>query len=84
MKMHYVDAGGGPPVILLHGFPETWYAWRKQIPVLAAKYRLIVPDLRGYGETAKPPTGYDKTDHGPRCFELMKALGIDRAPIVGA
>lgn len=41
IKLHYVDAGDGPLVVLLHGFPETWYAWRKQIPVLSQHYRLI-------------------------------------------
>jgi len=49
IELHYVVAGEGPPVVLLHGWPETWYAWRKQIPELSKKYRLIVPDLRGYG-----------------------------------
>jgi hypothetical protein len=49
-----------PPVVLLHGFPETNFAWQFQIPVLAERYRVIAPDLRGYGETEKPATGYDK------------------------
>lgn len=53
LRMHYVEAGRGPPVLLLHGFPETWFAWRHQIPVLARHYRVIAPDLRGYGHTAK-------------------------------
>ena len=62
INMHYMLAGpdDGPPVVLLHGWPETSYAWRKQMPTLAQKYRLIVPDLRGYGSTDKPATGYDK------------------------
>lgn len=83
LKMHYVEAGEGPPVILLHGFPETWYAWRKQIPVLAMKYRVIVPDLRGYGETAKPNNGYDKRTMARDIYELMKFLGVQKAPIIG-
>ena len=70
LKVHYVEAGEGLPVILLHGFPETWYAWRKQIPALAEKYRLIVPDLRGYGETAKPASGYDKRTMARDLYEL--------------
>jgi haloacetate dehalogenase len=57
---HYLEAGDGPAVLLLHGFPETSYAWRFQIPELATKYRVIAPDLRGYGETDKPSSGYDK------------------------
>jgi pimeloyl-ACP methyl ester carboxylesterase len=83
LKMHYVEAGEGPPVILLHGFPETWFAWRKQIPALAAKYRVIAPDLRGYGETAKPLDGYDKRTMARDIHELMKLLGIEKAPIIG-
>lgn len=83
LKTHYVEAGDGPPLILLHGFPETWFAWRKQIPALAAKYRVIAPDLRGYGETAKPPSGYNKRTMARDIYELMKALGIDKAPIIG-
>jgi pimeloyl-ACP methyl ester carboxylesterase len=51
IRMHYVEAGQGPPLLLLHGFPETWYAWRHQIPVLAEHYHVIAPDLRGYGHT---------------------------------
>ena len=48
IKMHYVEAGEGPPPVLLHGFPDTCYAWHHQLPALALHYRLIVPDLRGY------------------------------------
>ena len=55
LRLHYVEAGDGPPVVLLHGFPEFWYSWRKQIPFLAANgFRAIAPDLRGYNETSKP------------------------------
>ncbi|WP_026218209.1 alpha/beta fold hydrolase [Embleya scabrispora] len=60
MNRHWVTAGQGPPVYLLHGFPETWYGWRKQIPVLAERFTVIAPDLRGYGDTEKPASGYDK------------------------
>ena len=60
IRQHYMEAGEGVPVVLLHGFPETSYAWRHQIPELAKKFRVIAPDLRGYGETDKPATGYDK------------------------
>jgi haloacetate dehalogenase len=83
IDMHYVEAGEGPPVILLHGFPETWYAWRHQIPVLAEHYRVIVPDLRGYGNTEKPAAGYAKKTMARDVLELMRHLGIKRAPIVG-
>ena len=83
IRMHYALAGEGPPVVLLHGFPETWFAWRKQIPVLAERYSLIVPDLRGYGDTAKPDGGYDKRTMATDIRELMRHLGHDRAALVG-
>lgn len=83
LRMHYVEAGEGPPIILLHGFPETWYAWRHQIPVLAEHYRVIAPDLRGYGATEKPASGYDKKTMASDILELMRQLGIKRAPIIG-
>jgi pimeloyl-ACP methyl ester carboxylesterase len=83
IKQHVVEAGHGPPVVLLHGFPETWYAWRKQIPALSEHFRLIVPDLRGYGETEKPPTGYDKRTIAADIHALMQVFGIGRAPIIG-
>jgi hypothetical protein len=57
IRQYYLEAGSGPPVVLLHGFPETNYAWRYQIPVLARQHRVIAPDLRGYGETDKPGAG---------------------------
>ena len=60
IRQHYIDAGQGPAVVLLHGFPFTNYTWRSQIPELSKKYRVIAPDLRGYGETDKPVTSYDK------------------------
>ena len=54
LRMHYVEAGSGPLVVLLHGFPENWWSWRHQIePLAAAGFRVIAPDLRGYGETDK-------------------------------
>ncbi len=55
-RLHYVEAGEGPPVVLLHGFPEFWYSWRFQIPVLAsAGFRVIAPDMRGYNLSSHPP-----------------------------
>ena len=83
IRQHYLDAGEGPPVVLLHGFPETSYAWRYQIPALAEKYRVIAPDLRGYGETDKPATGYDKRNMSLDVAELLNSLGIGRVALVG-
>ena len=60
MRQHYLLAGSGEPVVLLHGFPETSYAWRKIIPALSEHYTVLAPDLRGCGDTDRPSGGYDK------------------------
>lgn len=83
IRQHFLEAGEGAPVVLLHGFPETSFAWRYQIPVLARHYRVIAPDLRGYGETDKPAGGYDKRNMARDLRELLRALGIDRIALVG-
>ncbi|MGA9138840.1 MAG: alpha/beta hydrolase, partial [Methanocella sp.] len=83
IKIHYVEAGHGSPVFLLHGFPETWFAWRKQIPVLSTNYRVIAPDLRGYGDTDKPQDGYDKRTMARDIYELMLSLGYTKIVLVG-
>ena len=82
IRQHYLEAGDGPPVVLLHGFPETSYAWRYQIPDLAKKYRVIAPDLRGYGETDKPSSGYDKRTMATDLRELMRALNLPKISLV--
>lgn len=83
IRQHYLEAGEGAPVVLLHGFPETCYAWRNQIPELAKRYRVIAPDLRGYGETDKPAGGYDKRTMANDLRELMHALDLPRIALVG-
>src|SRR5678816_2117331 len=59
IQLHYVMGGKGDPVVLLHGWPETWYEWRHVMPALAKNYTVIVPDLRGLGDSSKPVSGYD-------------------------
>src|ERR1700676_1159851 len=83
IRQFYLEAGAGPPVVLLHGFPETSFAWRFQIPTLAPHYRVIAPDLRGYGETDKPSKGYDKRTMANDIVELLKTLGVGRVALVG-
>lgn len=83
IRMHYVTAGHGPPVIMLHGFPEFWYAWRRQIPALAEDYWVIVPDQRGYAETAKPGWGYEVDVLVRDVIELIELSGAGKARIVG-
>ena len=57
VRLHYVTAGIGKPLVLLHGWPQTWYAWRHIIPLLAEQYRIIAPDLRGLGDSSRPVSG---------------------------
>jgi haloacetate dehalogenase len=83
IRQHYLDSGNGPVVVLLHGFPETSFAWRFQIPALAEKFRVIAPDLRGYGETDKPASGYDKRNMAQDLIALLDELGIEKIALVG-
>jgi len=86
LNMHYVTAGEGPPVVLLHGFPDTHAIWRRQIPALAAAgFRVIAPDLRGYGKTDMPgeTSAYAMEFLADDVLRLMDALGIDQATVVG-
>ena len=84
VRLHYVTAGEGEPLVLLHGIPQTWYEWRHVIPALAAKYTVIAPDLRGLGDSSRPPTGYDKKTVSNDVWRLLKGnLKIDRFFLVG-
>jgi pimeloyl-ACP methyl ester carboxylesterase len=83
-RFHVVEAGTGPLVVLLHGFPEFWWAWRHQIPALAAAgFRVVAPDLRGYGASDKPPRGYDAYTLAADAAGLVRALGERDAALVG-
>ena len=59
VMLHYVMGGQGPLLVLLHGWPETWYAWRRVLPALAQHFTVLAPDLRGLGDSSKPLAGYD-------------------------
>ncbi|MES2126356.1 MAG: alpha/beta hydrolase [Pseudomonadota bacterium] len=86
IRMHYVEAGKGPLVILLHGFPLFWYSWRKQIaPLAAAGYRVVVPDQRGYGQTSRPSAvqAYDLSQLVGDVVGLIAALGEKSAVLAG-
>ncbi len=85
-RFHVVEAGPahGPLVVLLHGFPEFWWAWRAQLPALAsAGYRAVAMDLRGYGGSDKPPTGYDPMTLAQDVSGVVKAVGGQEAVLVG-
>ncbi|SPA16026.1 putative enzyme, alpha/beta hydrolase catalytic domain [Cupriavidus taiwanensis] len=86
VRMHYVDEGEGPLVILLHGFPYLWYMWRRQIPALVnAGYRVVVPDQRGFGQSDRPDgiEAYDISQAVGDMVGLMRDLGETSAVIVG-
>lgn len=83
IRMHYVTAGEGPLVLLLHGFPEFWRGWRRQIPALAEGFTVVAPDLRGYNETERPSWGYETDVLVADVVGLIEALGHERAAVVG-
>ena len=86
VRLHYVEAGEGPLVVLLHGFPEFWYSWRFQIPALAAAgFRVVAPDMRGYNLSDKPKgvEGYALETLARDVERLIWALGEERAVVVG-
>jgi pimeloyl-ACP methyl ester carboxylesterase len=85
LTMHVAEAGdpGADPIVLLHGWPQHWYEWRHQIPVLARHYRVIAPDLRGFGWSDAPPQGYDKENMATDVLNLLDTLGIDHVRLVG-
>ena len=84
VRLHYVTAGQGPAVVLIHGWPQTWYMWRDVIPGLAARCRVIAPDLRGLGDSSRPSGGYDKKTLAEDLWRLTHdILGEHRLFVVG-
>jgi pimeloyl-ACP methyl ester carboxylesterase len=85
LTMHVAEAGdpGADPIVLLHGWPQHWYEWRHQIPVFARHYRVIAPDLRGFGWSDAPPQGYDKENMATDVLNLLDTPGIDHVRFVG-
>lgn len=83
-ELAYVEAGEGPPVMLLHGFPTSSFLWRRLVPMLATRMRVLAPDLLGYGASAKPADAdLSITAQARRVGELMARLGVERAALVG-
>jgi haloacetate dehalogenase len=87
-QINLVTGGSGPPLLLLHGYPQTHVLWRKIAPRLAEEFTLVIPDLRGYGDSSKPPAGADHAAYAKRTLaqdqvETMTALGFDRFMVAG-
>ena len=83
VTLHVAGAGSGVPVVLLHGWPQTWHEWRKVIPLLAGRYRLIIPDLPGLGDSSQPAGGYDKKTIAADLQEMCERLELGRFHLVG-
>ncbi len=86
IRMHIAEAGQGPLVVLLHGFPELWYSWRHQLPALASVgYHVVAPDLRGYGQTDAPPAveSYSLLTMTADVVGLLDAMQVETAALVG-
>jgi pimeloyl-ACP methyl ester carboxylesterase len=81
--LHSVIGGDGPALVLLHGWPQTWWAWHKVMPALAERFTVIAVDLPGLGDSSKPTTGYDTDTVSQRIHGLVTALGHDEIYLVG-
>ena len=86
--INLVTGGSGPPLLLLHGYPQTHLMWRKLAPRLAAEFTVVAPDLRGYGDSSKPPAGPGHANYAKRALaqdqvEIMGALGFERFCVAG-
>ena len=83
LRLHAVTGGGGPPLLLIHGWPQTWYAWRMLMPTLARDFSVIAVDQRGIGLSDKPQDGYDTATLANDMVALMNALGHQRFALYG-
>jgi pimeloyl-ACP methyl ester carboxylesterase len=85
LRMHVATAGDADaqPLLLLHGWPQHWYLWRRVIPAVADRYRVIAPDLRGFGWTDAPAAGYRKERMASDILALLDAMGVERVRLAG-
>jgi pimeloyl-ACP methyl ester carboxylesterase len=83
VRLHAVTGGDGPPLLLVHGWPETWYAWRLLMPALARDFQVVAVDQRGIGLSDRPESGYDTGTLAGDLVALMDALGHERFSVVG-
>ncbi|MFI2298488.1 alpha/beta fold hydrolase [Actinacidiphila glaucinigra] len=82
-RLHYVIGGEGEPLILMGGFPRTWYYYHRVMPKLAEHFRVIAVDIRGMGDSGRPESGYDKKNMARDIYELIRSLGYEQAYIEG-
>ncbi len=83
LRMHAVVGGSGSPLVLIHGFPQTWWEWRHMMPDLAKRHTVVAVDLRGAGHSDKPQGGYDKESLANDVHGVMMALGLERYAVCG-
>src|SRR6476646_11815605 len=83
LRLHAVTGGEGPPLLLVHGWPQTWYAWRMLMPALARDFFVVAPDQRGIGLSGKPQDGSDTATLAGDMVALMEALGHRRFALYG-
>jgi pimeloyl-ACP methyl ester carboxylesterase len=84
LEFHYAEAGSGEDVVLcLHGWPQHWYEWRHLMPALADRYRVLAPDLRGFGWSEAPRDGYEKENLADDVLAILDELGLERVKLVG-
>lgn len=83
MRLHVAEAGEGPPLVLLHGWPQHWWIWRKVIPALAEERRVICPDLRGFGWSEAPAGRYEISELADDIVALLDALELDDVDLIG-
>jgi pimeloyl-ACP methyl ester carboxylesterase len=83
IKLHYVQGGSGKPLLLLPGWPQTWWAYHKIMPALARTHRVVVVDLRGMGGSDKPASGYEKKNMAADIAALVRVLALGKVDVVG-
>src|SRR2546430_16323891 len=83
VRIHYRRMGAGPGMVLLHGYPQTGHMWRKVMPALAERFPVVAVDLRGYGDSDRPATGYDKRTMAADVADVVPALGLRPVGLVG-
>ena len=83
LSVHVAEAGAGPPLLLLHAWPQHWFCWRRVVPLLSDRYRLIMPDLRGHGWSGAPRRGYEKEQLATDLLTLLDTLELDKVGLVG-